>query len=262
MSFDEDEYVIEREESSHIIDDNYMWNWTDDDAAMMSLSGCILQIFLPVFWLSVYLGNDFIIDNMGGQTGGALIGMLAASVIAFLGSVYVFGVRKHPLGWKSVGFRSSSIPSVFGGVILGSLFVPVSVTLTKIMNDLMNGPLEIEDVFMGEKFETFPVVEFVAVFVMVAILVPIAEEAFFRGMLFRWLRYRAGLLMGLLVSSIAFGALHFSAPSMISISLIGIFCALAYERTNSIWTSIAIHAGNNGVVVIAYYFVYSSRMIG
>src|SRR3990172_1207925 len=77
-----------------------VYNWTDDDAAAMSLSGCLSTIIMAFAWLAFYVGNDAVSQSMSEdfevQTGVALIGLLIISTVSLLGSVYFFGIKKHP----------------------------------------------------------------------------------------------------------------------------------------------------------------------
>lgn len=240
--------------------------WTDDDVAQISLGGCMSIVFLSILWLGIYavVAIDFnaeffteLAEGRGQQSGTLLIGMLAASIIAFMGSAYLFGVRRHPLGWEAAGLRATSAAWVWGSVLLGLLFVPVNVFIVFTVQRGLNMP-EIELGDMG--FGTFPLLEFVAVFVLAAIIIPIAEEIFFRGVIYQWLRVRAGFIIALIVSSAIFGVLHQYIPSIASISVLGALCAIVYERSGSLWPAIIVHATNNAVAIVLSYLVLSTRL--
>lgn len=84
---------------------------------------------------------------------------------------------------------------------------------------------------------------------LVCVVAPIAEELFFRGFLFGGLRKR-GLVVALLVSGVAFGLAHVaSAPIgfIVPLGALGVLLALLYERTGSLYPSIALHALNNSI---------------
>jgi uncharacterized protein len=92
-------------------------------------------------------------------------------------------------------------------------------------------------------------------FVIVGFLVPLAEEIFFRGVLYRWLRDRWGRNTGIIVSSMIFGALHFELTSAISAFVYGLALAWIYERLHSLWASTLVHALNNITVFALLYFL-------
>ena len=71
--------------------------WMDDDAATMSLLGCMGQLFIPLIWLTLYAGHRLTFNDLASQDGAELVGLAIASAIALLASVYFFGVKKHHL---------------------------------------------------------------------------------------------------------------------------------------------------------------------
>ena len=79
-----------------------------------------------------------------------------------------------------------------------------------------------------------------------AVLVPIAEEVLFRGVLFAALRRRSGPVAAAILSSLLFGALH---DEHVFPTLLGLTFALLYHRTGSLWTSIGAHMLVNAVTL-------------
>lgn len=79
---------------------------------------------------------------------------------------------------------------------------------------------------------------------------PVAEELFFRGLVFRgMLRY--GLVPAIAVSSLAFGALHLS-PQVLPLIGIGALLAWLYYTSGSLWQPIAFHAIFNLVSFVQF----------
>jgi hypothetical protein len=238
--------------------------WSDDDAATISLSGCLSFLFLSLLWFGVYaqtLGDQETVQGLlqgtSQQSGLLLIGSLLASAIAFLGSAYFAGVRKHPLGWRSVGLRSTSRRWLLGSLLAGVGFVPVNIMIVAVVQRAAGLPvIQASD----SQFEAFPVIEFAAVLIAAAVLVPFAEEVIFRGVIYRWLRTRAGLPLALIISSVIFGSLHFYLPSMVAISLLGMVCGLLMEYSGSLWPAVVAHGVNNALAVILSYFIFSSPL--
>ena len=89
-------------------------------------------------------------------------------------------------------------------------------------------------------------------FVVVA---PVAEELFFRGLLFAALRGRLGPHWTPAVTGVIFGALHGEPRAFISLALLGIVLGVLYERTGSVVPGILLHAANNG---LAFAFAFAS----
>ena len=81
------------------------------------------------------------------------------------------------------------------------------------------------------------------------LLVPLTEEAIFRGGLFRYFRTRVPRWAAIALTSALFGALHVSwgdhmagLPSLAPLTVLAVIFCLAYERTGSIGTTIVAHA--------------------
>jgi membrane protease YdiL (CAAX protease family) len=81
------------------------------------------------------------------------------------------------------------------------------------------------------------------------LLVPLTEEALFRGGLFRYFRTRVPRWAAIALTSALFGALHVSwgdhmagLPSLAPLTVLAVIFCLAYERTGSIGTTIVAHA--------------------
>lgn len=87
------------------------------------------------------------------------------------------------------------------------------------------------------------------VIVAVVILAPIAEEVFFRGVVFNaWLR-EGGRRWAFFGSSALFAVIHLSVVSLLPIFLLGLALAWVYHRTGSLLAPIVMHATVNGISV-------------
>lgn len=86
---------------------------------------------------------------------------------------------------------------------------------------------------------------------LIAILAPISEELFFRGMLFGGLRARMSVLPAALISAAVFGALHATTgiTAVPPLAIFGVALALLYEKTGSLWPPIMLHFVNNSLAL-------------
>jgi membrane protease YdiL (CAAX protease family) len=83
----------------------------------------------------------------------------------------------------------------------------------------------------------------------IVLFAPVAEELFFRGIVFNaWLR-EAGRVLAYVGSAALFALIHLSLVSLLPIFLLGLALAWAYERTGSLLTPIVMHATVNGISV-------------
>ncbi|MEE8338365.1 MAG: CPBP family intramembrane glutamic endopeptidase [Dehalococcoidia bacterium] len=83
--------------------------------------------------------------------------------------------------------------------------------------------------------------------VAVVVIAPVAEELFFRALLFRGMQGYWRLWPSMLVSGLAFGLFHGNLGVIAPFAAIGALFAWANARTGSLWTSITAHAGVNGL---------------
>ncbi len=83
----------------------------------------------------------------------------------------------------------------------------------------------------------------------VVILAPIAEEIFFRGVVFNaWLR-EGGRAFAYIGSAALFAVIHVSLVSLVPIFFLGLALAWVYERSGNLLAPIAMHATVNGISV-------------
>ena len=83
--------------------------------------------------------------------------------------------------------------------------------------------------------------------ITVAIIVPIAEELFFRGLIYGRLRQAMKPMVAILISSIVFGIFHGNVVQGVYAFFIGCALALVYEKTDSLLLSIFGHALINAI---------------
>ncbi len=89
-----------------------------------------------------------------------------------------------------------------------------------------------------------------AVLVAVVVLAPVAEELLFRGVLFRGLTERLGIVASAVLSGFIFSAYHLDPVGFLPRFEIGIILALLVWKRGSLWPAIAFHAANNALAMI------------
>jgi membrane protease YdiL (CAAX protease family) len=90
--------------------------------------------------------------------------------------------------------------------------------------------------------------------VSVLVCAPLGEELLFRGVVQGWLTRRLDARAAIAVASTLFGLAHFSTwPDPIPLVLFGIGLGTTYQRTRSLWSPIALHAGFNAIMLIVGY---------
>lgn len=92
--------------------------------------------------------------------------------------------------------------------------------------------------------------------IVVAVIAPAAEETFFRGFLFGWLRGRMPLWSAVAVSALVFGLAHLQPVVLIPLFILGCILALVYERSGSLLPGIVIHGMFN---LVGITLIFSTR---
>jgi membrane protease YdiL (CAAX protease family) len=98
--------------------------------------------------------------------------------------------------------------------------------------------------------QALAVIDPVLAVIAIVILAPIAEEVFFRGVIFNAFLREGGRRWAFLGSSALFAVIHLSLVAAIPIFLLGLALAWVYDRTNNILAPIAMHMVVNGASVI------------
>jgi membrane protease YdiL (CAAX protease family)/uncharacterized RDD family membrane protein YckC len=91
----------------------------------------------------------------------------------------------------------------------------------------------------------------IPVVALIVVVAPIAEEIFFRGMLFGGLRKRLSTFPAAAISALVFGALHATTgiTAVPPLIVFGFMLALLYERTGSLVPGMIAHAFNNALAL-------------
>jgi membrane protease YdiL (CAAX protease family) len=173
--------------------------------------------------------------------------ILTVTQLGLLGSVALFvaapralaGVRLLPERglWRSVVLGLVlSVPAWIGAQLIG-------VVIVRLLELVGMQP----DVGVAE--EALARADPAILVVALVIVAPIAEEVFFRGVVYNaWLR-EYGPTRALVGSAVLFGFIHGSIFLFVPILALGAVLALVYRQTGSLPAAIALHAGFNGITV-------------
>jgi membrane protease YdiL (CAAX protease family) len=174
-----------------------------------------------------------------------LIGTLVQDLALVAGAVLAAAAGlKGRIGAAHFGLRPTRLASAAGLVAAGyALFLVLSVTWTSGLGITDHENVAIE---LGTRDSALALA---GAGFLVCVVAPICEELFFRGFLFGGLR-RHGLVVSTLVTGLAFGLAHVaSAPIgfIVPLAALGVILCLLYERTGSLYPSMALHALNNAI---------------
>lgn len=92
--------------------------------------------------------------------------------------------------------------------------------------------------------------------ILIVCIVPLIEEILFRGILQNYLKKHVGSAKAIAISALLFAMFHFSfsqgldnVPLLASLSLLGAYLGFVYEKKQSLWASISLHAFFNAISI-------------
>jgi membrane protease YdiL (CAAX protease family) len=185
--------------------------------------------------------------------------------VAWLGFMIIWLVRWHP-DWRArigvFGGRRGvrdALAGLVGGVLLYPGIVIVGLVLTALFEAVSGRPTTTPDQ-LPQHLNTPEAIGSVILAVFVA---PVAEELFFRGILFRSIRDRRGFWLGALVSGLIFGLAHYEAAAWQDTVLLqsimvftGVALAYLYERRGNLLANVTAHMVFN---VVGVFLILSAR---
>ncbi|MFY9264118.1 MAG: CPBP family intramembrane glutamic endopeptidase [Solirubrobacterales bacterium] len=201
----------------------------------------------------VALGGD--IDTGSGDTKSDPAFVVAASVVQgviFAATAVAIARTIGPVRACDFGLvRARLWPTVGKVVVFGVAYYAALAVYAELVNLTSDDAPD----KLGAAAGTFGMLAFALV---AAVIAPIAEEFFFRGMVFRALANGLGVVGGAVVSGVFFGSLHIDSLAqerllqVVPLMILGIVFALLYAWSGTLYASIALHATNNSLAVIAY----------
>jgi len=154
---------------------------------------------------------------------------------------------------RTLGFRGRpSAGELFAAVSVGLLLFVASSVIGALITHFFGSHPQPQALALIKHHGLF---DFTLDFMSVAIAAPIAEEIFFRGLLFASLAQRLTPWLAMVISAIFFGVAHLEKWSFLPILAIGIGLAWLYYQTRNLWLNIVAHATVNTVSLILAYTV-------
>ena len=82
------------------------------------------------------------------------------------------------------------------------------------------------------------------------VVIPVAEELLFRGIVLKRVSLVAGEQMGMVISAILFGIIHMNFVQLLYAAVIGLLLAGIVTRTKKIWLAVLGHASANLIAIL------------
>lgn len=206
--------------------------------------GCGLSAGLVIVGLLSAVLSAAGVDKSGtspGLTAGgtAIVDLAVVAACVLLAAMttrpraWQFGLRSAPLGYTAAIAGIGVLAFFLFSLVYGAIVQPKSPQKT------------IEN--LGADQNTALLVSGALVVILIA---PVCEELFFRGFLYRTLRLRMPMWAAALIDGVVFGIVHGSSTAISALpilAVLGIVFCWVYERTGTLFATIALHALNNTI---------------
>lgn len=215
-------------------------------------------ILTGIFYVGLVLGGWA--ANTAGPIQPSLTQMII-SALSLQGALLILlgpFLREHQTTWAeafSLGRRR--LMASTAGFLLACAFAPIAWTLQNISAWLMTKAhlapklQQVVQTLQSDNAAT----GHVAFGLITVVIVPVAEEAFFRGILFSWIKSLGYRRLALWGTSLLFAAVHGNMVGFIPLMLLAVALALLYEATGNLLAPITAHAVFNAANLVRFYWL-------
>ncbi|HZK61020.1 MAG TPA: type II CAAX endopeptidase family protein, partial [Anaerovoracaceae bacterium] len=185
---------------------------------------------------------------------------LFANIIASYGSVLIVAVLVNKFSLNAIGFRKTGWlwvrRAIFWGLglmVIRAFLAQGLLYLFPFLNfgtEMLQQSLVTNNLTLSSQ---------IIVIVLGALVIPVGEELFFRGFLYRWIRNRLSFSMAVLMSALVFGAFHLIPIQAIMAFPLGLLNAWMFERSRSLWPPIVLHITNNLFTLVIAFAVLTNQ---
>jgi len=191
---------------------------------------------------------------------GASFLLFLANFVCLGGTTYLLGIRRGKMSWAWLGLRPFRWrwEWLLLGTGIAILLLPIRGLIGLLVQWIVAGNMESiqarSDLIMGSGFSWS---DFGLTLLGVGILVPIAEELYFRGLIHTWFwRAIPSRWLRVLASGTIFALGHADSVGVVAASfVIGIVSPIFYERTRSLAVPIIIHITTNSAATILLFMM-------
>jgi len=189
--------------------------------------------------------------------GAVLLGTLGFQGAAWL--LILFFLRQHQVGWREAfGFRGPRLPyALLIAVLVVVVLLPVALGLQQVSAVVLTRlgwpPEEQLAVTLLANTKSWWMRVYLGVFTVV--LVPVAEEFIFRGMLYPFVKQLGWPRLAWVGVSFAFALIHDDAATFVPLFVLALMLTWLYEKTDNLLAPITAHSLFNAANLVILSFV-------
>jgi hypothetical protein len=226
------------------------WGWREIGAVVaLTVAGALL-LLLVQWGLSLVGGLESVAT-------GATSPVNYATILIIYG-VLLFGIYRFAgwevSGWRSVTARDMYFTTPLMLVLMLSGMVLINIAMAALQGGAFENP-QVDAISGGEPLSS---VQLWFLLVLLAGVVPVAEELFFRGMLYPVMRSTWNPAIAIVGSAALFAVIHFIPLLLPTLFFMGVVLALLREWSGSTIPCIVLHGFQNGMALLAFNAALSS----
>jgi membrane protease YdiL (CAAX protease family) len=174
--------------------------------------------------------------------------LLTLAFEALLGLVTLLLAARRGISLRALGLRMPQRWGLWPAAVVGAYAALIAYQLALLL--IARFGVDTSDLMEGN---TLPVsgevsmVTWIVLGIAVVIVAPVAEELFFRGLIFRALGGLLPMPIAYMISGAVFALFHLNLSVIVPFALIGVIFAWAFWNSGSLWTTIGAHATVNGL---------------
>jgi hypothetical protein len=210
----------------------------------------------------LFLYGGFILTFLGhgtAQSEASSVGQMIIATLSLQGAALVLiphFLLEQELTWnEAFGFNHSPARALAWGVVFASLFLPLAMGLqwlsAQVMPHFHLKPAQQESVQTLQMAVSWT--HRFGLGLVTIVIAPIAEEMFFRGILYPAVK-RAGFpRLALWGTALIFAGVHLNLVTFVPLVVLALGLTLLYERTDNLWAPITAHALFNALNFVILY---------
>ncbi len=222
------------------------WRLENSTANLLGVLLCIYPGF-TLTWLAFHFAGP------GSAAEGTSPLDLVLAVLGFQGAALVLVhrfLREHETRWTeafgfNLGWTRAVLVGALAALAIYSIIFLLQGTIMRALEYFRVEPEEQMAVKVLREAANWP--QQVVLAVVTILIVPPAEEALFRGILYPWIKRLGYPRLALLGTSLLFAAIHMNLGIFIPLTLLALVLVWLYEETRNLLASITAHACFNAI---------------
>jgi membrane protease YdiL (CAAX protease family) len=211
---------------------------------------------------ALYISGATTRSMSAGQMVIALLSLQGAGLVLLL-----LFLREQQITWnEAFGLSNHVGRSVMIGVIAVCIFTPLGLVLrwisVEILSHIPHIPIKPDEQQAVQTIrETSARLQRLILVAGTILLAPVAEECFFRGILYPTIKQAGFPRLAFWLTSIAFAAIHQNLAAFIPLMVLAMLLVVLYERTNNLLAPISAHATFNAVQLVIMFILERKNTI-